>query len=401
MRARTARRSLARFFALAGVALLLAACSNSTSSVGSKGKSGSYVIGSSSDLSSFLAFEGTGLRNGIQAYFTYVNSHGGVNGHKIDYIPLNDQSNPATGAANVTQLATVDHASAILGWGLSDVLVAAQPELSRYHVAAIGQALTGSMINPPQPGLVSAELIISSEAGLMATFAEHKLVHSKHPTVAFVTYDSSVDVKFRADLVAIARAQGWKVVSNLVMSLSATSYSAQVNALAAAKPDFVLTSVVDPAVVGIVSGIRQAGLTTTPVVNYDGGSAYGTLKQLNDSNVYVVRPFAFPTDTKFPGVRTFDAAAKAIGANPAAPFVVNGYVQAMIAVATLQRCGYPCSPQKFMSSLDKLGRVTTGGVTVAPVVIDSSVRALTHGVVYGWDKASQVPYAASGVLAVS
>ncbi|MHB8246006.1 MAG: ABC transporter substrate-binding protein [Acidimicrobiales bacterium] len=401
MKARSRRRSLSKYFAVAAVGLLLAACANSTPSGGSSGKGGPYVIGSTSDLSSFLAFEGSGLRNGINAYFTYVNKHGGVNGHKIDYIPLDDKSNPATGAANVTQLVTVDNAIAVLGWGLSDVLVAAQSELKRYHVAAIGQALTGGMVNPPQPGLVSAELIISSEAGLMAKFAEQKLVHSSHPTVAIVTYDSSVDVKFRANLVAIARAQGWKVVSNLVMSLSATGYSAQVNALTAAKPDFILSSVVDPTLLGLVGGIRQAGLTTTPVVNYDGGAAYGTLKQLNDPNVYVLRPFALPTDTKFPGIRTFDAAVKAVGANPAAPFVINGYVQAMIAVAALKRCGYPCSAQKFMSSLNNLGTVQTGGVTVAPALITPSVRALTHGVIYGWNTKTHAPYAASGVLSVS
>ena len=399
--ARRKGRLVSYVTAVAVFGLLISACGTSTPSARVTGKSGSYVIGSTSDLSSFLAFEGTGLRNGINAYITHVNDHGGVNGHRINYIPLNDKSDPATGAANVTQLAAVDHASAMLGWGLSDVLVGALPELQRYHMPVIGQALVGNMVYPPRPGLVSAELIISSEARLIASFAEKKLVHTAHPSVALVTYDSSVDVHFRANLVSIAKAQGWNVVSNLVMSLSATSYSAQVNALVAAKPDFIITSVVDPALIGIVSGIRQAGMTTTPVVNYDGGSAYGTLQHLNDPNVYVVRPFSFPTDTQFPGIRTFDAAAKAVGANPAAPFVVNGYVQAMIAVATLRKCGYPCSPQKFTTSLDSLGSVNTGGVTVAPVVIDSSTHTLTHGVIYGWDPTKHAPYRASAVLSTS
>lgn len=396
------RGRLTSYVAVAVVfGLLISACGTSASSARATGKSGSYVIGSTSDLSSFLAFEGTGLRNGINGYVTYVNSHGGVNGHKINYVPLDDKSDPATGAANVTQLATVDHASAVLGWGLSDVLVGALPELQRYHLSVIGQALVGSMVHPPKPGLVSAELIISSEAGLIANFAEKRLVHTAHPTVAFVTYNSSVDVHFRTNLVSIAKAQGWNVVSNLVMSLSATSYSAQVNALTAAKPDFIITSVVDPALIGIVSGIRQAGMTTTPVVNYDGGSAYGTLQHLNDPNVYVVRPFSFPTDTQLPGIGTFDAAEKAVGADPAAPFVINGYTQAMIAVATLRKCGYPCSPQKFTASLDSLGSVNTGGVTVAPVIIDSSTHTLTHGVIYGWNPSKHAPYRASAVLSTA
>ena len=50
---------------------------------------------------------------GADAYFKYVNAHGGVNGRKVKYIYLDDQYNPATTVSLTRQLVEQDHVLAI------------------------------------------------------------------------------------------------------------------------------------------------------------------------------------------------------------------------------------------------------------------------------------------------
>ena len=46
---------------------------------------------------------------GIQAYFDYVNAHGGVNGRKIKFISLNDQYQPPIALQDTKTLVYTDH----------------------------------------------------------------------------------------------------------------------------------------------------------------------------------------------------------------------------------------------------------------------------------------------------
>lgn len=73
----------------------LAACGGGRAASGaSTGGEDTVVLGSHVPLIGPLAARGKQLNVGADAYFKYINAQGGVNGHKINYIALNDDYDP-------------------------------------------------------------------------------------------------------------------------------------------------------------------------------------------------------------------------------------------------------------------------------------------------------------------
>ncbi len=131
-----------RLGALAGLAalsLLAAACSSSGGSSGGGGKSGgltasdvgitptTITIGSHQPLTGIAAPGYSEIAPAANAYFSYVNAHGGIYGRKIVYKYLNDQYNPTITSTVVHQLILQDKVFAIFnGLGTPTHLAVAQ-----------------------------------------------------------------------------------------------------------------------------------------------------------------------------------------------------------------------------------------------------------------------------------
>jgi len=117
---RSRRMGLAPLAAVAAVSLLLAACGSSNhSSSGALQASAPGVtaktitIGSTQPLTGIAAPGYDEIAPASNAYFQYVNAHGGVYGRKIVYKYLNDQYNSSITTTDVRQLILQDHVFAI------------------------------------------------------------------------------------------------------------------------------------------------------------------------------------------------------------------------------------------------------------------------------------------------
>jgi ABC-type branched-subunit amino acid transport system substrate-binding protein len=118
-------RALAGIAGLTAVAVIVAACgssgSSSSSSSGSKKLTASapgitattITIGSHQPLTGVAAPGYDEISPASNAYFQYVNAHGGVYGRKIVYKVLNDQYDPTITSTDVHQLVLQDNVYAI------------------------------------------------------------------------------------------------------------------------------------------------------------------------------------------------------------------------------------------------------------------------------------------------
>lgn len=380
------------------MAVLLAACGSSTSSR-ARPTTGSYVVGSTGDLSGPLAAIGTALRNGYQAYFSYQNSHGGINGHDVKLIALDDQSETTLGVANAKQLTQSDHVSGAFVF-LSNVIVAAAPIFNATHTPVIVQAATGSLLHPVEPEIFAGSIIIGGEPTPSISFLSTKL-GSGSQRVAVIAAETVALSGYVNHAIALSKQKGWDVVSNQQVSLSATTAAPQATVMAAAKPTVVLMALTDPLAISAVETLRQQGFTG-PVVNYDGGSGYNTLLKLKDPNFYVIRPFPYATATS-PGSNftIYETAAHDAGLNPNQSFVINGYVQAWIMGQGLKRCGYPCSPTELTKALDGLSNVNTHGLTFGPWTYSKTNHAGVSEVkVYHWSAKTRQVVPVTGDLPI-
>lgn len=371
MRASNPRRVAVCITAVA-VAVTVAACSSSGTSSGSNESAGSggsgssgtsggeYSVGASLGLTGPIAGVATPYRDGINAYFNYVNQKGGINGHKVKFTALDDATTVTTGVANVKQLVTSDHVSAVY-YILSNIQNANRQYLEKNKVVTMTQAVDANVVHPPQQFVFAGGVVEPDEATPMVTFGKTKVSNVAAPKAAVITTTSAALQELDDNLQSQAKAKGMSVVGNEVVPLAATDMSSEASQFVSKKPDIVFSGLIATQEPSFVKAMRQGGFTG-PIVQYDGGSSFPLIKQLADPNIFFLYPTSFGHN---PGaqVDVMNAAAKAVGKSADGYFFAFGYVQGYIIGQGFKKCGYPCNGEKLAAALDTLTDFDTGGLT--------------------------------------
>lgn len=116
LRARSSGMRLGAALAAAMLTAGLAACSSGGSGGGSGGSSGSPIkVGLVFPTTGSMAPLGIAEQNAAKLVLDWANSHGGINGTKIQYFEGDSQSSPATGATVAQQLISTDGVQIIIG----------------------------------------------------------------------------------------------------------------------------------------------------------------------------------------------------------------------------------------------------------------------------------------------
>ncbi len=390
------RRSYRRLFAAAVGLVAISACGGSSTSSTAPGAATGppYVIGGDQDQSQSLAYIGNGLAAGATAYFTYINTHGGINGHPVQYIPLDDRSDSATGIANLKQLSASNQAIGVMGFPSSNLAQASVPELAKDQMVGIIQGTSPAVITGQWSFAGSA--YIANEATPMADIAAQLLPGNSRPKVAIINQVSAVLSVWHTNMLQVISSRSWTLTSDQSVTLAATDVTSQVTAIVNSKPDIVFSTMSGPKIVLAVQGLRKLGYSG-PIVSHTPSADQPSLKSLADPNFIVLREYAFSEDSGS-DVATMNAAISASGTDPNTAWVINGYVQAYITAAALKKCGWPCSSTQLLSAFN--GLTVTSGLTFAPVVYTSSNHGgITALKAYKWDATSAKPMALPGSVA--
>lgn len=328
-----------------------------------KEKSGTYQLGATSDLTGPLSSLGVPWANGLQAYFSWVNSHGGIDGHRVKLTVLDDGSNATTGTSNVRQFISGNDTGMFVY--SSFVAVAAAPLIGHHSTPAFLLAPTAGELNPAKPELFSAGMALSGEAQPMMTLGKKLLKKKKDPKLAVIAEQSPILAKLDTRIVDLAKYKRWKmnVVSNQVVPTDASNASAQATAVAGSQPDLVILELANPLAISAVTTLRQQGVTA-PIISYPGGAALSTITHLKDSKYYGLNgatpPNPSPKDG--PAMAEFFKATKAAHIDPTQSNVLNGFTDAYLMGLGLAKCGYPCNGRQLTKALDGLGHVNMHGL---------------------------------------
>jgi branched-chain amino acid transport system substrate-binding protein len=378
------------------VSTALAGCSGSA---GAEKNSGAYLVGMTGDFSAGLAVVGQNWRDGAQAHFDYVNANGGINGHQVKFVALDDASDATRAVANTKQLMGQDESAQFVFTAAASV--ATGPLLTQSETPAIVEAVVGSQLEPVQPQIFAGDVVISDEAGPAVAFAKAEF-DAPDLRVAVLTAQSAVLDQFANAAASLVKANGWELVARQAVSLSAPTAAPQATAVAAAQPDVIIMSLQGAQAVSAVKTLRAAGVDA-PVVNYHVGGNYTLLKQLNDPNYYVLAatPYINEDTENLQGVATYLKAAKAAGLDPNAGLAMSGYVQAYVLTQALKACGYPCAPADMTAALNGLSGLDLGGVTFGPWSYSKENHTgITKEAVFHWDPEKNAPVQVSHILTV-
>lgn len=236
--------------AATGAALLagaLAACSGGGGGGNSASSNTPIVVCSDEALSGVYAQIGESDNWGAQAYFKHVNATGGILGHKVNYISLNNQSNAAQSELDAKKCIQTYHAQFIVGPESGADTESALP------IAIANKTILISLSSGWQTnGYPASELNSYGFPGFYDVFAEDQiasvknLIVPRHYTRVALLEDNcgSVCLSNQGTVQQLAKQNGFQLVSTQIDPVGATDVTPQVLAMLAAKPQIILFGLV-------------------------------------------------------------------------------------------------------------------------------------------------------------
>ena len=237
---------------LAGALLLaagLAACGSSGSSGSGTGAAAKSPIVACGDLALAGPYAQIGETDnwGASAFFHHINATGGILGHKVDYIVMNNQSSASESELIARKCILSDHAQFIVGPESGADTEAALPIAIAYHTLLISLS-SGWQTN----GYPASELNSWGFPGFYDVFYEdqlasvQQLIVPRHYTRVALLEDNcgSVCLANQGSVQQLASQYGFKLVSTQIDQVGATDVTPQVLAMLAAKPQLILFGLV-------------------------------------------------------------------------------------------------------------------------------------------------------------
>jgi ABC-type branched-subunit amino acid transport system substrate-binding protein len=227
---------------------VLAACGSGSSGGGSSASGNSPIVACGDlALSGPYAQIGETDNWGAQAYFEHINAAGGILGHKVNYITLNNQSSASESELIARKCILTDHAQVIIGPESGADTESALSIAIAYHTILISLS-SGWQTN----GYPASELNSWGFPGFYDVFYEDQyasvqnLIVPRHYTRVALLEDNcgSVCLDNQATVQAFAKQYGFQLVSTQIVQVGATDDTPQVVNMLAAKPQVILFGLV-------------------------------------------------------------------------------------------------------------------------------------------------------------
>lgn len=306
-------------------------------------KGADIVVGTSTAMSGQAASASVVLK-GVQAYFDKTNDAGGVDGHKIKFVPMDDAFDPARAVTNVNQLISQDHVFAVLGQLGTAQATGTQ---ALFESSCTPQLYTSSgapnFYDPTQhPWSTSGFVPYSSWGQAVAQYLQKTFPGGAK--VGEILWNSDTgkasDVAFQAAI----KGTNVEVVSLQTHDSSAVSLTNQVTAILAKAPDAIVASTGGSFCPQVVTAARRAGFTGPIVMPYSCRDTQAFFVPLGSlaTNVLSLESEVDPGDAKQASntdVQTYlaDMAKYAPDAPAKSVYVAAGYHSAAMLVEQLER----------------------------------------------------------------
>jgi ABC-type branched-subunit amino acid transport system substrate-binding protein len=268
------------------VALITAACSSSSVSGASTGGSGKPItIGGIGDLTGVSSSPQP--TQGLQAYAKYVNSHGGIDGHKLVFLSCDGAEDPNKFASCAHKFSANSAVLASSNLG-GDEFAQSDPILAAAGIGVINSdPVTTSEFATPN-GVAATGGVPTSLGALVKYFATVK--HYK--SIAFTGPDG-IGAQIQG-IVQLFATPYKMTVTPYLFPETTTDYTATATALAASKADVIIGASGVSAVGPILSALKEAA-NTIPVAFFDTSITPAAITEAGSASNGLYTTDAFPT----------------------------------------------------------------------------------------------------------
>ena len=269
---------------------------------------------------------GTAIENGFRLY---VNEQGGrLGGREIEYVKVDDESEPSKGADNVNKLIKRDNVDVVVGTVHSGVAMA---------MAKVAKE-TGTLLVIPNAGAVAVtgpmcapNIFRSSFSNWQPAYAMGVVAAEKgHKKVMTITWKYAAGDESVGGFKEGFEKGGGQVTKELTLPFPNVEFQALLTEIAAAKPDAVYTFFAGGGAVKFVKDYAAAGLNKTIPLYGAGFLTDGTLEAQGDAAQGLLTTLHYGDGLNVPKDKTFRAAYAAAYKMQPDVYAVQGYDAAQL-----------------------------------------------------------------------
>jgi ABC-type branched-subunit amino acid transport system substrate-binding protein len=344
-----------------------------------------YVIGVTAAMTGPAAATYAPVIDAMKAYVDHVNGKGGVNGHPVQLIVLDDSAEPSKAAANAKRLISEDKVVLLLNSSLSSTYAPTVAESKRanvplYYAGSVCPKDTYPPADPMQFCSTAFGANLDSQAALAFVKANSK---------------DAVRLGFAAMAIPIARAEidyaeglsktlGMTPVEKQISPPPAPDYTPFATKLKEANPNWVYSWSPWVSQVRTFEALRRLGWEGR-YITWSHLNAEDELGRLRDPNFYVLGTNALFEDN-VPVHAEIRAVTHRANLKYPVTFLTEGFISGMVIEAALKATPWPPTPQKVLTAMNSL-KVDLKGLRGGPLewTKDNHFRTKQYYRVWHWD----------------
>lgn len=355
-------------------AAVLPVGSSASSTKDAQGVTASQIlIGTSGPLTGPIAAYGA-VSEGANAYFQYLNAHGGIHGRKIKLLMFDDQYQPDLGVVNARKLVS-DHVFATVSLLGTSVVEAMEPILLKAGIPMTGIATGSSHLTfPPNPKVWGFEPTYTLEGHLLLAWAAH---HRGVRTIGVFYQNDDFGNEGLAALQQEARKDHVRIVATASYNPTDTDFTTQAETLVAADPQAIFEFSVPEPTAQFMKDLKEFNYRGQQYVSDVSGDPFFMFYLAGSAfdNVY--------TDGYMPSLGTSRTAAfvtawkKYYPNQPVNQVAESGWVEAQILAHAIALCGNNLTWANLQKQMNGI-RNWRGALTLGPVTYTPKFHAGTN-----------------------
>jgi len=320
------------------------------------------LLGQSAAFTGPAAQLGIQMRNGIQAYFDYVNANGGVHGRKLELLSLDDGYEPARCAPNTKRLIEQDKVFALIGYVGTPTMAAAYPIHSKAKVPLVGPFTGAELLRVPFNRYIFH--VRASYYDETEKIVEQVVSIGGKNIAVFYQNDSYGQAGLKGVEIAMQK-RGLKISALGTVERNTAQVEAAVKTIHAVRPDAVVMISAYTSIAEFVRQMQKAGSTSTFYnVSFVGSKALSDALGEEGVGVAISQVVPFPWGAAVPVVREYQQLSKKAGHSDYNFGAMEGFLVAKVFVEGLRRAGRNLTREGFIDAMEAMRDVDLGGFYV-------------------------------------
>lgn len=324
------------------------------------------VLGQAAVFSGPAAQLGIQMRNGIKAYFDYVNERGGVNGRKLELVTEDDRYESSVAPSASKKLIEEHRVFALLGYVGTPTGVAHLPVLTQAKVPLVGMFTGAEALRVPFNRYVFH--VRASYYDETEKIVEQVVSTGGKKISVFYQNDAYGEAGRKGTELALTK-RGLQIHSTGTVERNTVKVEEAVKAIHASQPDAVVMISAYTSIAAFVRAMQKAGSAATFYnVSFVGSKALADALGKDGVGVAISQVVPFPWGTGLPVVKEYQQLAKKAGFPDYNFSALEGFLTAKVIVEGLRRTGRNLTREGLIDTMEKMQDVDLGGffVTYSP-----------------------------------